>query len=160
MKKILVVSICLLGLFTTSLWAGDRIKLEGAAQKELQTLLTANDKLHQSFFHYDAKKATANAKKVAKLITQLKNSKIRKLLSFSVKKLEMISATHTKKENNKLMNTYWMALSHVIKMYDVGEGYNEFYCPMVKKFWVEKSKDVHNPYSAMMPSCGDRKTNF
>jgi hypothetical protein len=45
----------------------------------------------------------------------------------------------------------------------VGEGYNEYTCPMVKKKWVQNSKKrarVHNPYAPEMPHCGGQVTEY
>jgi hypothetical protein len=36
---------------------------------------------------------------------------------------------------------------------------HEFYCPMVKKSWLQKSDKVQNPYlGKSMPTCGEKKS--
>jgi hypothetical protein len=40
------------------------------------------------------------------------------------------------------------------KMATLG-SYHKFYCPMVKKYWVAKGKEIQNPYDADMRECGE-----
>ena len=42
-----------------------------------------------------------------------------------------------------------------------GTGLNEVFCPMAKASWLQKEKDVNNPYMGKsMPSCGSIKRAF
>ncbi|WP_411824434.1 hypothetical protein [Leptospira sp. 'Mane'] len=46
-------------------------------------------------------------------------------------------------------------LTEIKKAIPVLENYNQFYCPMVEKYWVAKGKSVQNPYAPEMRDCGE-----
>ena len=103
-----------------------------------------------------------NAKKLQNSIGKVKNEEIKKLLSFSQKKLSEIKSDRDRKENNQTYHLVSMALIHIMNKYDVGDKYNAYSCPMVKKKWIQNSKKtskVHNPYMAGMPHCGSQDSH-
>ena len=66
-------------------------------------------------------------------------------------------------KNNQNYHLTSMALIHIVNTYDVGNEYNAYSCPMVKKKWLQNSKKmakVHNPYAPNMPHCGGQDSNF
>jgi hypothetical protein len=147
-------------LIAVTSYSAERLNIDAKTKNQLQNLLAVNEQLHDSFFHYDAQKVENNAKEVAKAIGAIDDQKIKKLLSFAQKKVEMIKAENPKMMNNKNLGIYSMALMQIIKKYNIGNGYNAFYCPMAKKYWIQKGQKVENPFMKNMPGCGEQKTYF
>jgi hypothetical protein len=140
-----------------------RVMLDKKTTKQLLSVLEANEKLHMAFFKYNPKKIENKSKKVNKAISEISNKEISKLFEFSSKKLTSITKESTKDENNQSYHVFSMALIHVISKYDVGDKYNAYSCPMVKKKWVQNSKvidEVHNPYAPEMPNCGSKNSKY
>ena len=139
-------------------------KLLGETDKiQVLAVFEANEKLHNSFYKYDAKKVEVEAKNVAKAIEAIKNTEVKRLLSFSKGKLEEISASVDRKKNNENYHLFSMAVIHILKSYDLGKKYNGYGCPMVKKKWVQNTKKgikVYNPYDPSMPHCGGMETHY
>lgn len=142
---------------------GKRKALNEDEKKQVLAVFEANEKLHQSFFKYDAKKVEEEAKNVAKAIDAIKNDEVKKLLTFSKGKLGEITSGSDRDKNNENYHLFSMAAIHVLKTYDIGKTYNGYGCPMVKKKWVqnsEKVSKVYNPYAPEMPHCGGMETHF
>ena len=142
---------------------GNRKSLNEETKESVVNALEANEKLHSSFFKYDGEKVEAAAKKLIKAIEDIEDSEVSNLLNFSKTKLKQIKASNSRDDNNQNYHLVSMALIHVIKIYDVGEKYNAYSCPMVKKKWIQNSSKmskVHNPYAPKMPHCGSKDTNL
>tara|TARA_R110002072_G_scaffold534_6_gene4085 strand:+ start:258011 stop:258571 length:561 start_codon:yes stop_codon:yes gene_type:complete len=140
-----------------------RMSLSKEAKASIVSVLEANEQLHASFFNYDAKKVEENAKNLKEKINSIQDKKLAKLLKFSKVKLSEITAKSSREENNDNYHLVSMALIHVVNKYDVGEKYNAYSCPMVKKKWVQNSKKsnkINNPYAPNMPHCGSKDSNF
>ncbi|POB13408.1 DUF3347 domain-containing protein [Halobacteriovorax sp. DA5] len=158
MNKFIIVSMIAFHLF-----AAGRIEMAPNTKKEVVKVLELNETLHASFFEYDGAKVEEAAKKLSTAIDKISDEKIKKLLTFSKTKLSEIQASKTTAENNQSYHLVSMALIHIINTYDVGEKYNAYSCPMVKKKWVQNSSKqdkVHNPYASNMPHCGQKDTKF
>lgn len=144
-------------------FADVRESLTSAQKEEVVNVLKANEKLHASFFKYDAKSVADSAQELKNAMNKVSHEKIKKLLKFSMTKLDEIKANKTKDENRQNYHTISMALIYILNTYDVGSEYNAYSCPMVKKKWVQnssKQEKVHNPYAANMPHCGSKDTSF
>ena len=65
------------------------------------------------------------------------------------------------KESKEAMNTVSQGMLVVLEKHAPNKDYARFYCPMVKKYWIQnktKIKKVMNPYaSSSMPHCGSIK---
>ena len=160
-KSILLIT--LLSLMTINSFGKERKTLDEKSKKELITVLESNEKLFNSFFKYDAKKVEDFALKLRDSIGKISNPEISKLLSFSGSKLNEIKASTDRKVNNQNYHLVSMALIHIVSSYDVGDVYNAYSCPMVKKKWVQNSKKmdgVNNPYAPNMPHCGSKDSSF
>ncbi len=48
-----------------------------------------------------------------------------------------------------------LVLTDIKKAIPALENFNQFYCPMVEKYWVAKGKLVQNPYAPEMRDCGE-----
>lgn len=140
-----------------------RKTLSESSLKELIAVFEVNEKLHENFFKY-------NATNVEKLSIELKNAiakvldlEIANKLKFTQKKLDEIKASKDREENNQSYHLVSLALIHIMNTYDVGDKYNAFSCPMVKKKWIQNSQKmskVHNPYAEEMPGCGSQDTKY
>jgi len=158
--KMLLLSILTLVNFS---FAKERKSLSENHKLEVIKVLKANEKVHESFFKYDGSSVESSAKNLGEQIDLLENNEIKKLLNFAKKKALEIKSANDQKTNNQNYNIVSMALIHIVNTYDLGKDYNAYSCPMVKKKWLQNSskKDkVHNPYSAMMPHCGSKDTNY
>jgi predicted RNA-binding Zn-ribbon protein involved in translation (DUF1610 family) len=186
-KSFLVLSVVALGLFGIESYASgtqgghdhskmnhskmdrskmkksERKSLSEAAKKSVVSALEANEVLHISFFNYDAKTVEANAMKLKNAIDAIEDKEVAKLLNFSKTKLSEIRASNDRDINNKNYHLVSMALIHIVNKYDVGSKYNAYFCPMVKKKWIQNSSKmakVHNPYAPEMPHCGSQDTKY
>jgi hypothetical protein len=141
-----------------------RQKLESNSEKTLISILKLDEALHESFFKYDAALVEKNAKALAVKVDSVKDKKIKKLFKRTSKQLLKIKANEEKEKNYHLYGVVNKTLVEVLKKYDLGSDYNIYYCPMLKKSWVQNSKKknkVHNPYAGdYMPHCGMKTTNF
>ncbi len=158
MNKFIIVSMIAFNLF-----AAGRIEMAQNTKKEVVKVLELNEGLHASFFDYDGAKVEKAAKDLSNAIDKISDEKIKKLLTFSKTKLSEIKASNSTADNNQNYHLVSMALIHIINTYDVGEKYNAYSCPMVKKKWVQNSSKqdkVHNPYASNMPHCGQKDTKF
>ena len=150
------------GKIEKKLIPSSRISLEAKTQKEIVSVLESNEKLHSSFFEYDEAQVEANANEMIKKIQGITDNKISKLLAYSKKNLGDIKSSKTKKENNQSYHQVSMALIYIVNKYNVGNKYNAYSCPMVKKKWLQNSQKmakVHNPYAPEMPHCGSQDSN-
>jgi hypothetical protein len=142
---------------------GSRKPLSDEIKKELLRIFEANEALHAAFFEYDAEKVEKGAKAVSNAISNVSDEEIAKMLSFSHQRIKEIKAGSSREENNQNYHLFSMTLIHLLSDYDLGQPYNGYSCPMVKKKWVQNSvqKDkLKNPYAPEMPHCGDQDTNF
>lgn len=140
-----------------------RKDLDESSKKQIIKVLENNEALHAAFFDYKADVVESEAKKVLTSISSLKNEDLLQILKFSTEKLKLVTASESRENNNVNYAIFSAALVHIINIYDVGEGYNGYSCPMVKKKWVQNSKKinkVHNPYAPEMPHCGGKVTRF
>lgn len=160
MKKLFII----LSLVTSLVsFAGSRKNLDEKTKAQVLKVLEKNEALHAAFFEYKGEEVEKNAKELIKAISEIKNEEISKLLKFSTEKLATLTKEEDRKKNNDTFGIFSAALVHVVNTYDVGEGYNAYQCPMVKKKWIQNSKKmnkVHNPYAPDMPHCGGKITRF
>ncbi len=129
--------------------------------EQLSIVLKNYESLHQAFFENDNAKVQKQAKELAKSIESIKDKKIAKTLSFSKKKLSEMVDSSDLESNKTAFGTVSHALLIVIDKHAPNKNYQGYYCPMVKKYWIQnisKSKETKNPYeSVSMPSCGGPK---
>lgn len=162
MKKIVALSFLVFQLLTFQSFAAEKTQLDVTDKNELDSVLSSYEKLHQSFFQYDAKSAQKIAGEMVATIAKIKNKDVVKLLEFSKKTLSEITESKSRDDNNQNLHLVSMALGHVINKYEVSGKYNVFYCPMIKKKWIqntEKSSEVNNPYAPEMPHCGGQESH-
>lgn len=140
-----------------------RQQLSMDVKSQLREVYRRNDKLYQLFMQERYDQVEGQAKQVARAIEKIENPDVTQLLDFTKKNLRDLDG---ELEVEVLQEAYSMistALIHVLKTYDIGPGFNAYYCPMVKKRWVQNSMEVtqvQNPYDKTMRKCGDQETHF
>ena len=135
--------------------------LAHASEKPFDNVMVKYEHLHQSFFDNDNDKVKKASKELLEAIGNVKDENISKKLAYSQQKLSQMSTADDLEENKKAFNTVSQGLLVVLEK-DVGKGnYARYYCPMVKKYWIQnttKSDKVMNPYASdSMPHCGSKK---
>jgi len=136
-----------------------RKALSPAGKKTILAALALNEKLHGAFFNYDGKNIEAAAKKLKIAFDAIEDAEVAKLLKFSGGKLKDIKNGNGLEVNNQNYHIASSALIYIVNKYDVGNDYNAYSCPMVKKKWLQNSKkqpEVSNPYAKSMPHCGSQ----
>lgn len=139
-----------------------RKSLSESSKKEIIAVLEANEALHTSFFKYEASKVAKSAKELNGKISLIKDMELSKLLKYSQTMLAKMVSKSTRDENNQNYHMVSMALIHIVNTYDIGDKYNSYSCPMVKKKWLQSAKnssEVNNPYAPNMPHCGRKESN-
>lgn len=140
-----------------------RKTLSEKEKNEVRALLEANDALHSAFFTFDPQSIETKAAQVVTAIQELSNAEVKQKMMYSLEKLKGFRAGVKREELNQSYHEVSMALIHLITTYDVGEGFNAYSCPMVKKKWLQntaKKKKIQNPYAPEMPACGSKDTRF
>ena len=133
----------------------------GAENDAFNKVLVKYEGLHKSFFDNDVAKIKANAKAVLEEIEAIKDEKIAKTLTYTKKKLGEISKSDNIQTSKEAMNTVSQGLLVVLEKHAPNKSYARYYCPMVKKYWIQNVSDsekIMNPYASdSMPHCGTRK---
>lgn len=130
------------------------------ANEKLDAAIEANIELQQAFFEYDADKVQSKAADLRKKILEIQDPEISKKLSFAVSKLTEIKSSNTRDQNNEALHITSTALIHLMKKEKANSKYKAYFCPMVKKNWIQNTEDtkkVMNPYAPEMPHCGGPK---
>ncbi len=134
-------------------------KVTDQEKKQMIELLAQNEKVFESYFEYNAEKVEEHAKELIKKFEMVKSEKFKEDLGRALKYLSKISKDAKRKDNNKNYHLTSSFLIKLINKYDFGPKYQAYYCPMVRKKWIQnvdvKSR-VHNPYDPSMPHCGGR----
>lgn len=154
MKKILILLFFILGFNS---FAKEAV---GAKAKEsMVKALVENEKLHMAFFNYDVKKIISSRDLLVKNLKVVKEKRIQTKLDKAISYLDKISKVNSKDQNNKYYHYANVYLIQLIEKYDFHKNYQPYYCPMVRKKWIQnisKIEKVHNPYDPSMPHCGGR----
>ena len=128
-------------------------------KERMLKVLSANEKLHEAYFDYDANKVFESAQTVRSLLKKIKSKKLLLNIEKSLKFIDKIHKDKGRADNNKNYHLASVYLLRIINAYDLGEKYHGYYCPMVRMKWiqnVDKKEKVHNPYDPSMPHCGGR----
>lgn len=148
MKKLLLLLFMLLGT-------------SAQADESFNKVLSQYEELHQAFFENKLEKVHESAKKVLSSLEAIKDEKLAKPLTYTRKKLQEVSTAKTLEEGHEAFNTVSQGILLVLEKHAPNGDYARYYCPMVKKYWIQnvsQSEKVMNPYaSSTMPHCGGKK---
>ena len=150
MRIRLALFVCLLSL---NIFASD--------QTDFNEALGKYEKLHDAFFKNDLKSVHKYSTELAQEISEINNKEVKKKLSYTLSKLAELEKTSDIDAAKKNMNIVSQGILVVLEKDLPNKDYARYYCPMVKKYWIQnvsKVEKVHNPYaSESMPHCGERK---
>lgn len=129
--------------------------------KDFNKVLMKYEDLHQAFFDNKKESIKSSAKELLERIESIQDEKISKTLTYTKKKLSEIITSDDMKSSKEAMNTVSQGLLVVLEKHAPNKSYARYYCPMVKKYWIQNitdSEKVMNPYaSSSMPHCGAKK---
>lgn len=136
---------------------GKNKKLSSELKNELINLFKVNEKLYASFYDYDGALVEENAKRLRNSISKISDPMIKKLLKDSKSRLDKIKSKNPRKLNDNNYHMVSMTLINLLNRFDFSSDYQAYYCPMVKKKWLQnsvKTTRANNPYAPKMKHCG------
>ncbi len=161
-RFIAFVGLVLIG-FNSKAFSSEMMKVNDKNKEIIYNALQAYDQLHFAYFEYDKDEVVKKAKVLSEKLALIKIEMVKdKLEKDNVQKLiSAIKTENSRSINNSLLDNISKRLNDIIiTKIDLDGRYGLFYCPMVKKYWlqnVKKMTKVHNPYAPDMPHCGAPK---
>lgn len=140
----------------------DRQK-SGFSEKQLADLWRTYHLVFTGFIKSDFKKAEAGAKEMIKVLDGLALGTEQKLLAKAKKGLDQIEEKASREINNKHFESVSKVLVSYLNQYKIDPKFQIFYCPMVRKRWIQDTKryaKTHNAYDPGMLHCGGKVSNF
>jgi hypothetical protein len=157
MKNLLLMAF----LLSSFAFAGDAAHKHGVQSKAFNKVLKSYENLHTAFFNDDIKKIKQSAKDTLADIEKIKDETILKTLGYTKKKLQELGQSDDLSSAQDAMNIVSQGLFVVLDKHSPNKKYARYYCPMVKKYWIQnisESDKVMNPYApSVMPHCGSKK---
>lgn len=127
-----------------------------ASSPELNVVLEKNDALFNEFLQASPQALEKRAEELHQAITKAKSSNVKGLVT-AAGSLTKIKNKLSKDENLALYHDFMKNFAEVIKKSNVSKTHAVFYCPMVKKYWVQnitQGRDVKNVFAQDMLECG------
>lgn len=158
MKTLIALSI----LFSLNTFA-KRKDLKPSEKIQLIKVLEENEKLHAAFFDYSQEKVIKEARALEAVVDKVGDKELSTVMAKVKNGLKKISKNSSREENNEAYALVSANLVYIVNTYELGDKYNSYSCPMVKKKWIQNSKKmkrVHNPYAPGMPHCGQRDSDY
>ena len=123
---------------------------------QVEDAFKANDKLFNALLGADQSQVEKAAQELAGLIEKDKTPEL-KGLKEGLKSLKAISKSNSKDKNIEL---YQNVAPSFVSLRRTGkvENYEIYYCPMIKKHWVQNQKNtpaVRNVFAQYMLECGE-----
>lgn len=122
----------------------------------VEDVFGANDKLFNALLGTDQSKVEQAAKELAAILQKDNSAKL-KAVKANIKSLQEMTAKNSKEKNIELYDKVAAPLVTLRREGKVGP-YEIYYCPMVKKYWVQNQKttpDVRNVFAQYMLECGE-----
>lgn len=142
---------------------GKKKMVSGDINKQSAVALEIYERLHEAFYNYNNQEVVSLSKQLSEKLSSISDKTIQqKLKNKKTRKyLDSIKLSENRSTNNSLFN---LASKSIYEVLVSGNGlakkYSQYYCPMVKKTWIQNSvkmTKVHNPYAPEMPHCGALK---
>jgi hypothetical protein len=116
----------------------------------------------QAFFDQKNEQVKKNVKSLLEAIDKIQDEKVSKTLKYSKAKLNEILKSDDNEKNKEAFSTISQAFNVVLTKFAGNKNYMRYYCPMVKKYWIQNVKKTgdktYNIYaSSSMPNCGGAK---
>lgn len=162
MKKNLIIvalfSLLSLNAFSqhTHHHAGHGQAASAASSPELNLVLEKNDALFSEFLMASPQALEKRASELHQAIAKAKSQDVKGLLA-AAGNLTKIKNKLSKDDNLALYHEFMKNFAEVIKKSNVSKTHAVFYCPMVKKYWVQnitQNRDVKNVFAQEMLECG------
>lgn len=131
-------------------------------KKLVLEVLEKNDELFNAFLKKDSKQVEKTALDL-NLIISKSSSAVLSSVKKQASKLSGIKSKNSNESNLTLYEQFLNPLIEIVKSNEVGNKFNVFNCPMVKKSWIQNidvNKDVKNVYAMDMLECGTQETHF
>ena len=126
-----------------------------ADAKLIKPILESNDELFMALLSEDQKLVSVAAEKLSNVISLSKDSK----LILIAADLKNISIKKSKTENLASYSKFMEGFLPLAKGHGLGTDHSVYYCPMVKKYWLQNNK-VHkktqNVFAQEMLECGGK----
>ncbi|MDZ4724960.1 MAG: hypothetical protein SH817_02300 [Leptospira sp.] len=131
-------------------------KIQPITDEELaliSKIFIENQKVHEDLLGDPPKISTLLLKQS---IDELLKSKNDRILEWH-KKLSVALPKETKVLDDSFegLSKFAIVLTEIKKEVNLPENYQQFYCPMVDKYWVSKDQTIRNPYAPEMRDCGE-----
>jgi len=126
-----------------------------ADAKFIKPILESNDALFASLLGDDQKLVATSA---SQLLVKINATKDKKLNSISTS-LKKITDKNSKKDNLDLYSKFMEGFLPLAKEHGLGNEYLVYYCPMVKKYWLQNNKlfkKTQNVFAQEMLECGGK----
>lgn len=139
-----------------------RKSLNDKDKKTISDALTINDQLFNALLAKDAKLIEKKSQEISALLQGNKDA-VFKELALKASNLKTIKSSTKQEDALKTYEEFLKPLIKVVQEYDLGNSYNVFSCPMVKKSWIQDvrvNKGVKNVFAPYMLECGTQDTHF
>lgn len=143
-----------------SVSADSTVKVSENVKKSLLEVLKLNDILFNDLLKEDQGKVEASAKALENQLKQISLNELGDLKKKAVS-LTKISKSKIKGDNIQSYGEYLPTLVEVVKKYAPDSRYQIYYCPMVKKYWVQDERTnstVKNVFAQDMLECGGKES--
>jgi hypothetical protein len=120
---------------------------------ELDKVLAANQELFSTLLKNDQSQVEMVGNKLREIIAKSSSKEIKNF------NLGNLAKTKNKSQNIEIYGQFLPKLIEVFKLNNINQNYAIYYCPMVKKYWIQNIKiqsKVQNVFAQDMLECGEK----
>ncbi|MFZ4715277.1 MAG: hypothetical protein ACOYL6_16260 [Bacteriovoracaceae bacterium] len=158
MKRYLMITLYF--TFSMTVWAQSHNHATKEHDHKLAThmdeVLKINDELFNALLGTDQKIVEMSSKSLSGVLAKSTYPELSKLSTL----LKNFKASNTKAKNIEVYSDFMPSFIEVFKKNNINTNYEIYYCPMVKKYWIQNSKKmpkVQNVFAQDMLECGEKK---
>lgn len=145
MKNKIIISVFLAGI----LFLFKNLSANPTPIRDVKQVYTYYAVIDHALTLDDAKTAKNAAADLVNALQGIKDSEA------ALKAATAINATNNLDAQRRSFAMLTIALNNIFKTEKPGKMLYIHYCPMVKAYWMDESKDIANPYLGQkMPTCG------
>lgn len=134
--------------------------LENSDLKILKIILKKNDELFNALLKNNQEQVAGAANILVTILKKANAIELRSIKQGS-SNLSLINKTNTKEQNLKAYEGFIPSLVELVKKYQPDSNFQIYYCPMVKKNWIQDQRTnstVKNVFAQDMLECGSKET--
>jgi len=134
-------------------------KLGDTELKLLRIVLKKNDELFNALLKENQNEVEGAARTLGGILNKIKTPSLKRLQA-SKTDLSKISGDNSKEQNLKAYEGFVVALVDAVENYQPDSNYYVFFCPMIKKSWIQDvrtNRSVKNVFAQSMLECGERR---